>query len=129
MGVWKEGKREGHGELMHTNHKYVGPFKEDRVSRSFKMSALRVFTAGLNVSVHSTHPKSRTAQRIASFATMPRTCPSCSALKDIFFILGVSLLQPEGKGKYVFDIGCQQHGEYIPVEEVRMLPFLSRVFC
>ena len=32
MGTWKEGKREGHGELIHANHKYVGPFKEDRVS-------------------------------------------------------------------------------------------------
>ena len=31
-GTWKEGKREGQGELIHANHKYVGPFKEDRVS-------------------------------------------------------------------------------------------------
>ena len=31
-GMWKEGKREGHGELIHSNHKYVGPFREDRVS-------------------------------------------------------------------------------------------------
>lgn len=23
-----------------------------------------------------------------------------------------------GKGKYVFDIGCEQHGEYIPIEQV-----------
>ena len=31
VGTWKEGKREGHGELIHANHKYVGPYKEDRV--------------------------------------------------------------------------------------------------
>ena len=29
------------------------------------------------------------------------------------------LLQPNGKGKYVFDIGCQQHGEYIATGMVR----------
>ena len=23
-----------------------------------------------------------------------------------------------GPGKYIFDIGCEQHGEYIPVEQV-----------
>jgi hypothetical protein len=23
----------------------------------------------------------------------------------------------QGKGKYVFDIGCEQHGEYIPIEQ------------
>ena len=34
----------------------------------------------------------------------------------VFYIL---FSQPEGKGKYVFDIGCQQHGEYIPIEQVR----------
>ena len=28
------------------------------------------------------------------------------------------LFQPMGKGKYVFDIGCEQHGEYIPIEQV-----------
>ena len=31
MGTWKEGRREGHGELIHANHKFVGPFKDDRV--------------------------------------------------------------------------------------------------
>lgn len=29
-----------------------------------------------------------------------------------------SNFQPMGKGKYVFDIGCEQHGEYIPIEQV-----------
>ena len=29
-------------------------------------------------------------------------------------------MQPEGKGKYVFDIGCQQHGEYVPIEQVKI---------
>lgn len=29
-----------------------------------------------------------------------------------------SFLQPFGKGKYVFDIGCEQHGEYIHIEQV-----------
>ena len=32
VGTWKDGKREGHGELIHANHKYVGTYKEDRVS-------------------------------------------------------------------------------------------------
>ncbi len=27
-------------------------------------------------------------------------------------------LQPFGPGKYVFDIGCEQHGEYRQVEQV-----------
>lgn len=31
LGTWREGKREGHGELIHANHKYVGPFKDDHV--------------------------------------------------------------------------------------------------
>lgn len=53
-GTWNNGKRDGHGELIHANHKYVGVFKEDR---------------------------------------------------------------PSGKGKYVFDIGCEQHGEYIGIEQ------------
>ena len=26
-------------------------------------------------------------------------------------------MQPDSKGKYVFDIGCQQHGTYIGVEQ------------
>jgi hypothetical protein len=25
-----------------------------------------------------------------------------------------------GKGKYVFDIGCEQHGEYLGIEQVRL---------
>lgn len=36
VGRWQIGKREGHGELIHANHKYVGVFKEDKVfERSF----------------------------------------------------------------------------------------------
>lgn len=31
VGRWVRGKREGHGELIHANHKYVGVFKEDKV--------------------------------------------------------------------------------------------------
>lgn len=31
LGTWVNGKREGHGELIHTNHKYVGIFKNDKV--------------------------------------------------------------------------------------------------
>lgn len=31
VGTWKEGKREGQGELIHLNHKYVGPYVEDKV--------------------------------------------------------------------------------------------------
>ncbi|XP_053408505.1 radial spoke head 1 homolog isoform X2 [Mercenaria mercenaria] len=54
VGTWNLGKRDGHGELVHANHKYVGVFKEDR---------------------------------------------------------------PMGKGKYVFDIGCEQHGEYLGIEQ------------
>ncbi|XP_060577764.1 radial spoke head 1 homolog isoform X2 [Ruditapes philippinarum] len=54
VGTWNTGKRDGHGELVHANHKYVGVFREDR---------------------------------------------------------------PMGKGKYVFDIGCEQHGEYLGIEQ------------
>ena len=46
MGTWKEGKREGQGEIVHANHKYVGPFKEDRVS---------VFVFILNEYVNACH--------------------------------------------------------------------------
>lgn len=35
VGTWNNGKREGHGELIHANHKYVGVFKDDRVSAAF----------------------------------------------------------------------------------------------
>lgn len=31
-GMWNTGKWEGHGELIHANHKYVGIFKSNRVS-------------------------------------------------------------------------------------------------
>lgn len=31
VGRWQIGKREGHGELIHANHKYVGVFKDDKV--------------------------------------------------------------------------------------------------
>jgi len=33
----------------------------------------------------------------------------------------------QGPGKYIFDIGCEQHGEYISVEQVLIVPFLIRV--
>ena len=26
-------------------------------------------------------------------------------------------MQPDGRGKYVFDIGCEQHGMYVPIEQ------------
>ena len=44
----------------------------------------------------------------------------------------------QGPGKYIFDIGCEQHGEYIPVEQVcveytsleQMLPFIEmKLLC
>jgi len=28
-------------------------------------------------------------------------------------------VQPVGPGKYVFDIGCEQHGEYVESEQVK----------
>ena len=34
-------------------------------------------------------------------------------------------LQPLGKGKYVFDIGCEQHGDYIHIEQVITRVLLS----
>ena len=34
-----------------------------------------------------------------------------------------------GKGKYVFDIGCEQHGEYIPIEQVRISLYLCTFKC
>ena len=30
-GMWNSGKWEGHGELIHANHKYAGLFKDNRV--------------------------------------------------------------------------------------------------
>ena len=30
-GTWKNGLPNGHGELIHANHKYVGKFKDDKV--------------------------------------------------------------------------------------------------
>lgn len=30
----------------------------------------------------------------------------------------VHVLQPYGPGKYVFDIGCEQHGEYEEAQQV-----------
>ena len=36
--MWDTGRRQGHGELIHANHKYVGVFKEDRVSCSCKVN-------------------------------------------------------------------------------------------
>jgi radial spoke head protein 1 len=35
VGMWKSGKWDGHGELIHANHKYVGTFKDNRVSTLF----------------------------------------------------------------------------------------------
>ena len=32
-------------------------------------------------------------------------------------IFSFVILQPDNKGKYVFDIGCQQHGNYVGVEQ------------
>jgi radial spoke head protein 1 len=37
VGRWQIGKREGHGELIHANHKYVGVFKEDKVIMEFEI--------------------------------------------------------------------------------------------
>ena len=34
--------------------------------------------------------------------------------------------QPDGKGKYVFDIGCEQHGKYVAIEQVRLC---KKSFC
>ncbi len=53
------------------------------------------------------------------------SCLMYSQVNNTVYSLHVCLLelascrfQPEGKGKYIFDIGCQQHGEYVPVEQV-----------
>ncbi|KTF80147.1 hypothetical protein cypCar_00049260, partial [Cyprinus carpio] len=35
---------------------------------------------------------------------------------------------PSGPGKYVFDIGCEQHGEYFQLEPVCTLHALQDVF-
>ena len=34
VGMWKNGRRDGHGELVHTNHKFVGKFVDDKVSKT-----------------------------------------------------------------------------------------------
>jgi len=56
VGTWVNGRREGAGELIHSNHKFVGQFSFD---------------------------------------------------------------VPKGKGKYIFDIGCEQLGEYMTIEQPR----------
>ena len=46
-----------------------------------------------------------------------------------FIVLLTSLhlfVQPVGRGKYIFDIGCEQHGEYIQSEEVKKI---LMVYC
>lgn len=41
--------------------------------------------------------------------------------------------QPQGKGKYVFDIGCEQHGQYVAVEQVSVTTLYAAlckgIFC
>ena len=32
VGMWKNGQRDGQGELIHANHKFVGKFVDDKVS-------------------------------------------------------------------------------------------------
>ena len=56
VGTWVNGRREGAGELIHSNHKFTGSFSFD---------------------------------------------------------------VPKGKGKYIFDIGCEQLGDYLTIEEPR----------
>lgn len=55
-GSWVHGKRDGSGELIHSNHRYVGNFVDDNL---------------------------------------------------------------QGGGKYRFDIGCEQHGEYVLEERIQ----------
>lgn len=43
MGIWKEGKREGHGELVHKNHRFVGKFKEDKVDSKVVIFNVLIF--------------------------------------------------------------------------------------
>ena len=40
------------------------------------------------------------------------------------------LCQPFGPGKYIFDVGCMQYGEYISVEQVKphFLHFTLSIF-
>lgn len=41
-------------------------------------------------------------------------------LNCIVLLISLHLfVQPVGRGKYIFDIGCEQHGEYIQSEEVK----------
>lgn len=40
VGRWQIGKREGHGELIHANHKYVGVFKDDKVCMIYTFANL-----------------------------------------------------------------------------------------
>jgi len=94
-GTWKDGKREGQGELIHANHKYVGPWRDDRVSQKHNFLSLLIIKNRFGILLWK-------------------------SLK-IFIVLihwYVYALQTEGKGKYVFDIGCMQHGEYTTTEQV-----------
>ena len=38
VGMWKEGRRDGHGELIHNNHKFVGQFVDDKVTITLVIS-------------------------------------------------------------------------------------------
>lgn len=49
QGTWKDGKREGHGELIHANHKYVGTYKEDRVSEMYKIYIALITAYSINL--------------------------------------------------------------------------------
>ena len=41
-------------------------------------------------------------------------------MNSIVMHLDNFLFQPSGKGKYVFDFGCEQLGEYLRIEQVYM---------
>lgn len=43
IGMWNEGKWQGHGELIHANHKYVGTFNQNHVILAQIFILFRVF--------------------------------------------------------------------------------------
>lgn len=52
---------------------------------------------------------------------LPHVYPDTAIILITIYIVNlIFFFQPLGKGKYVFDIGCEQHGEYIGIEQVKL---------
>ncbi|XP_073404525.1 radial spoke head 1 homolog isoform X3 [Dendrobates tinctorius] len=91
MGTWVNGKQDGAGELVHHHHRYQGKFSKNTI-----------WEMELNGpdSLKVTDP---------DFSQWPPA--------PTFLISSISS-QILGPGKYIFDIGCEQHGSYVQAEQL-----------